>query len=202
MKAGYAEVVKYGLIDDPALFDWLEIYASALLAGDVATRGRAVEASCRAKARIVAADERESGARALLNLGHTFAHALEAEGGYGELLLHGEAVSIGLVLAFDLSVRLGLCPAADAERLRRHLTALAMPVDLPPLPGAAWSVERLLGHFGNDKKVKEGRVTFVLARGIGRAFLSSEVPAEALTEVLEAAVRRVQDPMSGQERRS
>ncbi|MTJ81208.1 MAG: 3-dehydroquinate synthase [Telmatospirillum sp.] len=189
LKAGYAEVVKYGLIDDPAFFDWLEVHAPAVLAGHEGAVVRAVETSCRAKARIVAADERESGQRALLNLGHTFAHALEAEGGYGELLLHGEAVSIGLLLAFDLSVELGLCPAEDRDRLRRHLDLLGMPADLPPLPGG-WDADRLIAHFAKDKKVRDGRVTFVLARGIGQAFLSPDVPAPALRRVVERALSR------------
>ncbi|MDR3437013.1 3-dehydroquinate synthase [Telmatospirillum sp.] len=191
LKAGYAEVVKYGLIDEPAFFDWLEINAAALLAGNRSASVRAVETCCRAKARIVGGDERESGQRGLLNLGHTFAHALEAEGGYGELLLHGEAVSIGLRLAFDLSVELGLCPPADRDRLLRHLSALTMPVDLPPLPDRSWDADRLVAHFGKDKKVKDGRVTFVLAHGIGQAFLSPDVPAEAVKSVLAAAILRV-----------
>ncbi|PKU22774.1 3-dehydroquinate synthase [Telmatospirillum siberiense] len=190
LKAGYAEVVKYGLIDDPAFFDWLETRGVAVVAADAQAGRQAVLTSCRAKARIVAADERESGQRALLNLGHTFAHALEAEGGYGELLLHGEAVSIGMVLAFDLSVAMGLCPAADRDRLVRHLHTVGLPVCLPPLPGGEWSVERLLAHFGKDKKVKDGRVTFVLARGIGQAFLSPDVPAATLKNVLDAAIGR------------
>jgi 3-dehydroquinate synthase len=190
LKAGYAEVVKYGLIDDPAFFDWLEVAAPALLALNPSAIVRAVETSCRAKARIVGADERESAQRALLNLGHTFAHALEAEGGYGELLLHGEAVSIGLRLAFELSVALGLCPPADRDRLVAHLQSVAMPVELPPHPHGAWEVDRLLGHFAKDKKVKDGRVTFVLARGIGQAFLSAEVPVATVRQVLADAVAR------------
>jgi 3-dehydroquinate synthase len=196
LKAGYAEVVKYGLIDDPAFFAWLEEHASALLAADGMAGRYAVMTSCQAKARIVAADERESGQRALLNLGHTFAHALEAEGGYGELLLHGEAVSIGLVMAFDLSVAMGICPRIDRDRLVRHLEALGMPVRLPPLAGDGWNAERLLAHFGKDKKVKDGRVTFVLARGIGQAFLSSDVPADLLRSVLDRAIQDVEDGVS------
>lgn len=188
VKAGYAEVVKYGLIDDPAFFDWLEANGAALLAGDADARRQAVLTACAAKARVVAADERESGRRALLNLGHTFAHALEAEGGYGEVLLHGEAVSIGLCLAFALSVRLGLCPAEDEARLRRHLEALGMPTALPPLPGRAWEAKRLMKHFAKDKKVKHGRVVFILAKGIGRAFLSADVPTAAVEALLEEAV--------------
>jgi 3-dehydroquinate synthase len=192
MKAGYAEVVKYGLIDDPAFFDWLEVAAPALLALNPSAIVRAVETSCRSKARIVGADERESAQRALLNLGHTFAHALEAEGGYGELLLHGEAVSIGLRLAFDLSVALGHCPPADRDRLVAHLEAVAMPSELPRHPQGAWDVDRLLGHFAKDKKVKDGRVTFVLAKGIGQAFLSADVPVATVRQVLAEAVARME----------
>jgi 3-dehydroquinate synthase len=188
LRSGYAEVVKYGLIDDPGFFAWLEAHAAALLAGDQTARRHAVLTSCAAKARIVGADEREGGVRALLNLGHTFAHALEAETGYGDALRHGEAVSIGLVLAFAVSARLGLCPADDVGRLRRHLESIAMPVALPALPGVRWTVEGIERHFVHDKKVKDGRVAFVLARGIGQAFQAREVPADMVRAVLEDAV--------------
>ncbi len=186
LRSGYAEVVKYGLIDDPAFFDWLDTKnALALMLGDKDARQQAVLTSCRAKARIVAADERESGQRALLNLGHTFAHALEAETGYGDLLYHGEAVSIGMLMAFELSARLDLCPRADVDRLRAHLEKLGMPVRLPTLPdGRKWDAKVLLKHFGADKKVKDGKVTFVLARGIGQAFLSRDVPQDVTLGVL------------------
>jgi 3-dehydroquinate synthase len=186
LRSGYAEVVKYGLIDDPAFFAWLEEHAAELLSGNSFARQYAVLTSCRAKARVVASDERESGARALLNLGHTFAHALEAEGGYGGVLTHGEAVSIGMVMAFELSARLGYCPAEDVHRLRRHLFGLGMPVDPPA--GHPWDAAKLFGHFAADKKVKDGRVTFVLARGIGQAFLCRDVPADVVTGVLADAV--------------
>jgi 3-dehydroquinate synthase len=191
LRSGYAEVVKYGLIDDLAFFEWLEKNALALLAGSKEAREKAVLTSCAAKARIVAADERESGQRALLNLGHTFAHALEAEGGYGEALQHGEAVSIGLMMAFELSVRMGLCPRQDADRLEKHLRTLGMPVDLPELPeGKAWNAKALLSHFAKDKKVKDGKVTFVLARGIGQSFLCREVKTPMVLSVLEDWVAR------------
>ncbi len=188
LKSGYAEVVKYGLIDDPEFFSWLEANGAAMLAGDSAARAQAVRTSCAAKARVVSADEREGGRRALLNLGHTFAHALEAETGFGDLLTHGEAVSIGLVLAFELSARLGCCPSEDVGRLRRHLDALGLPVGLPALPDRPWRATQLAAHFAADKKVKDGRVTFVLAKGIGQAFLCDEVPPEVVAEVLERAV--------------
>ena len=183
--AGYAEVVKYGLIDEPDLFTWLEANGPKLIAGDVATRAYAVEQSCRAKARIVAADERETGQRALLNLGHTFGHALEAALGYGGELLHGEAVAIGMTMAFDVSVRLGLAPATDAARVRRHLTAVGLPTRPP---GGDWDVDRVLALMAQDKKVRDGRITFVLARGIGQAFVAHDVDGEVVRAVLQQSV--------------
>ncbi|MFQ5785573.1 MAG: 3-dehydroquinate synthase [Alphaproteobacteria bacterium] len=187
LRAGYAEVVKYGAIDDPAFFAWLETHGAAVCAGDRAARQHAVLTSCAAKARIVAEDERESGARALLNLGHTFAHALEVEAGYGAALRHGEAVAIGLALAFDLSVRLDLCPEDDALRLRRHLAAIGLPTD-PGAVVAGDAAARLVDHMAQDKKVRDGRIAFVLARGIGRAFLSREVAPETIRTLLEDAL--------------
>jgi 3-dehydroquinate synthase len=186
--AGYAEVVKYGLIDDPAFFDRLERDGAALVGGDEGLRRDAILTSCAAKARVVAEDERETGRRALLNLGHTFGHALEAECGYGGALLHGEAVSIGMVMAFDLSARLDLCPAADAARVRDHLAAVGLPVTPPRLNGQPLDTDRLIAHMASDKKVAEGKVTFVLARGIGQAFLSNDVAPEALRAVVADAV--------------
>ncbi len=187
LQAGYAEVVKYGLIDDPDFFAWLEANGAALLAGDPEARRHAVLTSCAAKAAVVAADEREAGKRALLNLGHTFGHALEAECGYGGALLHGEAVAIGMVLAFDLSVRLGLCPAEDAARVRRHLAAVGLPTGLERLDNAALDPEALLHHMAQDKKALDGRITFVLLRGIGQAFLTREVEPAAVRELLTQA---------------
>ncbi len=183
-RAGYAEIVKYGAIDNPEFFAWLEDNGAALLDGDAGRLAQAVKVSCESKAAIVAADERESGKRALLNLGHTFGHALEAETSYGDALLHGEAVAIGMMLAFDLSVRLGFCPAEDAARLRRHLVAMGLPV---ALPDRDWSVDRLMAHMARDKKVANGRIAFVLARGLGKAFVATDIdPAEAAA-VLDAA---------------
>ena len=181
-RAGYAEVVKYGLIDVPDFFDWLERNGAGVIAGSEQAQLHAVAESVRAKARIVAADEREGGARALLNLGHTFAHAIETAQGYGGLL-HGEAVGVGLVLAFDLSVRLGLCPAEDAARLKRHLQALGLASELP----RGLDPHRLVALMGQDKKVRDGRITFILARGIGRAFVTSDVPVDAVLDLLGAA---------------
>ena len=183
--AGYAEVVKYGLINDPEFFGWLEGHGAALRDGNREGRIRAVVTSCRAKADIVAADEREAGQRALLNLGHTFGHALEAETGYGDMLLHGEAVAIGIVMAFDLSVRIGLCPAEDSARVHRHFAAIGLDTGLDHIQGVSWETRALLDHMGRDKKVRDGRMTFVLVEGIGRAFLSRDVAEEDLIATLE-----------------
>jgi 3-dehydroquinate synthase len=183
LASGYAEVVKYGLIDDTEFFAWLEKHGPALLDGDADARTYAVRHSCQAKARTVAGDERESGRRALLNLGHTFGHALEAETGFSQALLHGEAVGLGCLMAFDLSQRLGLCPKADLDRLRAHLDAVGMPVSLPPIAGG-WQEDRFMAHFAHDKKVDQGRLTFILARGIGDCFISRDVPEDRLRAVL------------------
>ncbi len=190
--AGYAEVAKYGLIDDPAFFEWCENNAADLLNGDAAKRTYAIEQSCRAKARVVAADERETtDLRALLNLGHTFAHALEAETGFGPDLLHGEAVGAGMAMAFDLSAKLGLCPAGDAQRVRAHLGAVGLPVRLRAIGGdnkRRWDAARLIDHMRGDKKAEAERLTFVLARGIGKAFVTRDVDEGQLRGLLDAAV--------------
>ncbi|MFQ5985027.1 MAG: 3-dehydroquinate synthase [Alphaproteobacteria bacterium] len=189
LRAGYAEVVKYGLIGDAPFFAWLEENGKAVCDGEAPALRHAVLASCTAKARVVAADEREAGRRALLNLGHTFAHALEAATGYdGDRLLHGEAVAIGLVLAFELSVRLDLCAAEEAWRVRRHLEAVGLPTSPKAIPGAGWEVHAILDHMAEDKKVQEDRVAFVLTRGIGQAFLSRDVPPEEVLRLLEACL--------------
>ncbi len=182
--AGYAEVAKYGLIRLPAFFAWLEENGAKVVDGDSAARRHAVTVSCQAKADIVGADERESGDRALLNLGHTFGHALEAATGFSDTLLHGEAVSIGMVMAFDLSVRLGLCPATDAARARAHLHAVGLPVSPADIPGVAWDVDELIGHMAKDKKVKDGRITFVLARALGDAFTLRNVDGDQVRALL------------------
>jgi 3-dehydroquinate synthase len=186
--AGYAEVVKYGLINDAGFFAWLEDHGMGLIDGNEAARQQAVKISCAAKARIVGEDEREAGARALLNLGHTFAHALEAECGYSDELLHGEAVAIGLVMAFDLSARLGLCSPEDAARVERHLGAVGLPTEPTAIEGRVWNVARLLDHMRHDKKVQGGRITFVLARGIGQAFLARDVDLSEVSGLLEQAL--------------
>ena len=186
--AGYAEVVKYGLINDPDFFGWLEGHGAALRDGNRAGRIRAVVTSCQAKADIVAADEREAGQRALLNLGHTFGHALEAESGYSDMLLHGEAVAVGTIMAFDLSVRMGLCPAEDAALVHRHFAAIGLDTGLDHIQGVPWQAETLIDHMGRDKKVKDGRMTFVLVEGIGRAFLSRDVAQDDLLATLEDSI--------------
>ena len=186
--AGYAEVVKYGLINDADFFLWLEEHAGAICQGDTAATLEAVVTSCKAKAAIVAADERESGARALLNLGHTFGHALEAVTGYGPELLHGEAVAIGMGLAFDLSVRLGLCPAGDAARVRHHFTAVGLPQDVTAIGARSWDARALISHMRHDKKVRNGKLTFVLARGVGQAFVSTDIELAAVEALLESAL--------------
>ena len=188
--AGYAEVVKYGLIRLPDFFAWLEQNGARVVAGDSDARRHAVTTSCRAKADIVGVDERESGDRALLNLGHTFGHALEAATGFGSRLLHGEAVSIGMALAFDLSVRLGLCPAADADRARAHLAGVGLPVRPTDIPGVEWDVDELILSMAKDKKVKDGRITFVLVRGLGEAFTLRDVEPAQVRALLEDAVSR------------
>lgn len=192
LRAGYAEVAKYGLLGDAVFWAWLEANAPAMLKDGARQHDLlrvAIVASCAAKAKIVVADEKESGVRALLNLGHTFGHALEAEMGYGDGLLHGEAVAIGMVLAFDLSARLGLCPAADAARVRAHMHAVGLPA-APPRSGPRGPVTAaaLIAHMNHDKKMKDGAVTFVLARRIGEAFLSRDVSTAALEDILTAAL--------------
>ncbi|MDF1722319.1 MAG: 3-dehydroquinate synthase [Minwuia sp.] len=183
--AGYAEIVKYGLLGDRPFFEWLEQHGEKVIAGDDAARAEAVARSCQAKADIVAADERENDQRALLNLGHTFGHALEAEGGYDGRLLHGEAVAIGMVQALEFSVRLGLCPGQDAVRARRHLARVGLPVDPADRGLGDVPADRLVAHMAQDKKVRDGRLTFVLARGIGDAFITRDVAASELVSFLK-----------------
>ena len=186
--AGYAEIVKYGLIDDPDFFEWLEENGARVIDGEGEARQYAVRKSCAAKAAIVSGDEREQGARALLNLGHTFAHALEARARYDGALLHGEAVAVGLVLAFALSAELGRCPAADAARVRRHLKAVGLPVAVGDLGIDAGTADDLIAAMKHDKKVRDGRLTFILARGIGEAFVTSDVEASSLDRMLAGAL--------------
>ncbi|MDE2134143.1 MAG: 3-dehydroquinate synthase [Alphaproteobacteria bacterium] len=182
--AGYAEVVKYGALGDAGFFEWLEANAALALAGDGAATVHAVAHSCRMKADVVARDERESGERALLNLGHTFGHALEAATGFSDRLLHGEGVALGMALAFRLSVKLGLCPSQDAERFTRHLKTVGLPIEIANIPGPHPGVDALLQHMAHDKKVKNGKLIFVLLHGIGQGFVTTDIPSEAVRNVL------------------
>lgn len=185
LKAGYAEVVKYGFIKDAGFFAWLEEHGAAVLAGDPQARAHAIRRSLEVKAAVVAADEREtSGERALLNFGHTFGHAYEALAGYDGGLLHGEAVSVGMVDAFALSTRLGHCPPEEAARARAHLARLGLPTRIGEVSNRPFPIERLLAAMGRDKKVENARLRFVLARGIGEAFTSGDVPEAAVRAVL------------------
>jgi 3-dehydroquinate synthase len=173
-RAGYAEVAKYGLLGDAAFFSWLEANWHDVFNGGPA-REHAIAVSCRAKAAIVARDERETGDRALLNLGHTFGHALEAACGFSDRLLHGEAVAAGTALAFGFSARLGLIAAAEAERAVRHLAEVGLPTRPEDIPGGLPSIDRLMDLIAQDKKVKRGMLTFILVRGVGAAFVETGV---------------------------
>ncbi|OJF92271.1 3-dehydroquinate synthase [Pararhizobium antarcticum] len=184
-RAGYAEVAKYGLIDKPDFFDWLEANWRAVFAGGDA-RIEAIATSCQAKADVVAADERENGRRALLNLGHTFGHALEAATQYdGSRLVHGEGVAIGMVLAHRFSARMNLASPDDAARVEAHLKDVGLPTRMGDIPGALPPVGTLMDAIAQDKKVKGGQLTFILTRGIGRSFVADDVPASEVIRFLE-----------------
>ncbi|WP_276120415.1 3-dehydroquinate synthase [Pararhizobium qamdonense] len=184
-KAGYAEVAKYGLIDKPDFFAWLENNWQAVFAGGDA-RIEAIAISCQAKADVVAADERENGQRALLNLGHTFGHALEAATQYdGARLVHGEGVSIGMVLAHQFSARMNLASPDDARRVEAHLRAVGLPTRMDEIPGTLPPVETLMNAIAQDKKVSGGKLTFILTRGIGQSFVADDVPGSEVTAFLK-----------------
>ncbi|HEY5048081.1 MAG TPA: 3-dehydroquinate synthase [Rhizomicrobium sp.] len=183
--SGYAEAAKYGALGDSGFFAWLEAHASSALAGDEALLSHIVAHSCRMKAEIVARDERETGERALLNLGHTFAHALEAATGYSQRLLHGEGVAIGMVLAFRLSERLGHAPVADVERLERHLRSVGLPTRIDDIPAPRPDPDEVMAHMFHDKKAKDGRLVFVLSHRMGHAFLSGDVSLPAVRAILD-----------------
>jgi 3-dehydroquinate synthase len=187
LRAGYGEIVKYGLIRDAGFFEWLEAEGEAVCDLEPAAATRAILTSCRMKAAIVAADEREEGDRALLNFGHTFGHALEAETGFSDALLHGEAVALGMVLAFDFAVRLGIATGQDAHRVRRHLAAAGLPTELSAIGLSGSAAGRLVGHMGKDKKMKDGRITLILPRRIGDAFVMRDASSEALRVFLAEA---------------
>ena len=185
LRAGYAEIAKAGLIGDAAFFDWCEANGAAVVAGDREAQAEAVLRACAFKAMVVGDDEREekpNDGRALLNLGHTFGHALEAELGYGAIL-HGEAVATGIGLAFRLSAKLGLCTQADADRVVAHMAAIGLPSELTHL-NRRLSAERLIGHMRKDKKMRDGQLAFVVVNGIGQAFTKRDVPPEAVVELL------------------
>lgn len=184
LKAGYAEVLKYGLLGNAQFFDWLQAHGERILAGDIKATAEAVRISCETKARIVSADEHERGQRALLNLGHTFGHALEAEAGYGGDLLHGEAVSVGMEMAMDYSVAVGLCPSKDLDVLRKHMRKLSLMgiKDIAPL---LQQPEALLTHMDQDKKNEAGAITLILSRGIGQAFVQKNALRDTVSNYLK-----------------
>jgi 3-dehydroquinate synthase len=182
--SGYAEVVKYGALGDAEFFTWLEANGAKALAGDNALLAHMVAHSCQMKAAIVARDERESGERALLNLGHTFGHALEAAGGFSSVLLHGEAVAIGMVLAFRLAEQLRYSATADTARLMQHLKSVGLPTAIGDISGSRPTPEQLLDIMRHDKKAQSGKLKFVLVRGLGQAFIAEDVPLEAVKAVL------------------
>ncbi|HVY89020.1 MAG TPA: 3-dehydroquinate synthase [Hyphomonadaceae bacterium] len=184
--AGLAEVAKYALIDDPKFFDFLEANAAKLKAGDRAALAEAVRVSCASKARIVAMDETEQAERALLNLGHTFGHALERANNFGPDLLHGEGVGAGMAMALRYSVELGLCPGQDAVRAERLLNALGLKTRLKDLAGGPYPADDLLAHMAHDKKARNGRLTLILARGIGQAFIQRDSDISPLRQFLHS----------------
>ncbi|MBX5183109.1 3-dehydroquinate synthase [Rhizobium sp. NZLR5] len=183
-RAGYAEVAKYGLIDKPDFFAWLEANWTSVFTGGSA-RIEAIAASCQAKADVVVADERENGPRALLNLGHTFGHALEAATAYdSSRLVHGEGVAIGMVLAHEFSARMNLASPDDARRVERHLKEVGLPTRMSDIPGELPPAETLMDAIAQDKKVKSGKLTFILTRGIGQSFVADDVPASEVISFL------------------
>ena len=188
-RAGYAEVVKYGVLGDPAFFAWLERNHAEVFKGGRA-REHAIATSCGAKAAIVARDEREVGERALLNLGHTFGHALEAVTGFSDRLFHGEGVALGMALAAEFSAALGMIPQADADRLVRHLADVGLPAHLQDVAGFAQEgladADALMALMAQDKKVRRGRLTFVLLEAVGRAVIAKDVEPAAVRGFLEA----------------
>ena len=186
--AGHGEVVKYGLLGDAAFFYWLEDNAEAIRARTPEALAYAVKRSVEMKADIVVRDETEQGDRALLNLGHTFCHALEAATGYSDRLLHGEGVAIGCALAFDVSARLGLCSQEDPSRVRQLLSAMGMKVTLRDIPGALPDADALLALMAQDKKVIDGQLRFILARGIGHAFVTADVPSDSVRDLLQESL--------------
>jgi 3-dehydroquinate synthase len=184
MRCGYAEVLKYGLLGDRGFFEWLEANGRSVMARDGAALAYAVRRSVEMKAEIVAEDEREAGRRALLNLGHTFAHALEAETGFGDGLKHGEAVGLGCALAFRFSAMLGHCPGQDAERASRAIAAAGLPTRLADIAPEPFSAEAIIAHMAQDKKAEGGALTYILARGLGEAFVAKATDPKSVRRFL------------------
>ncbi len=191
LKSGYAEVIKYGLIHKPEFFEWLQNNNAALLAKDENALQKAIYESCLSKAQIVSSDEREQGERALLNLGHTFGHVLEAFTGYSDKLFHGEAVAIGMQMAFDYSVSLGICPAQDAETLRNFLQKTGLAYDIKNIAESHnWSAAQFLELMGKDKKAKNGEITLVLVKSIGQAYVDNQVDSQNLYQFLQGQLEQ------------
>jgi len=188
-RAGYAEVAKYGVLGDAAFFAWLQANHADIFTGGPA-REHAIATSCRAKAAIVARDERETGERALLNLGHTFGHALEAATGFSDRLFHGEGVAVGMVLAAELSAELGMIAASDAARIGHHLAAVGLPTRLQDIAGfgqeSLADADALMALMAQDKKVKRGRLTFILLQAVGRAVIAPDVEPSLIRDFLKA----------------
>jgi 3-dehydroquinate synthase len=186
MRAGYGEVAKYGLLGNAQFFAWLEENSSAFFAGDMQVRMRTIETCCKMKAKIVAADEKENGVRALLNLGHTFGHALEAATGYSDRLLHGEGVAIGMAMAFRFCTRKGICKMADADRVATHLKSVGLPTHVSTIPGPPLDTNTLVDAMYQDKKAQGGKLTFILARAVGDAYLNRDVTEHELRKFLNS----------------
>ena len=190
LAAGYAEVAKYGLLGDSSFFEWLETNARLLMRGDAQARAHAIHKSCAAKAAIVAEDETEQGVRALLNLGHTFGHALEAATGYGNRLLHGEGVAIGMVQAFRFSEHLKHCKPGTADRVAKHLTSVGLPTRMSEIEGTLPPIANLVSIMRQDKKAQSGKLTFILARSIGDSFIAKNIPDDEVTAFLREDFER------------
>ena len=190
LAAGYAEVVKYGLLGDPSFFEWLEANAELLMRGDAQARAHAIQKSCSAKAAIVAEDETEQGVRALLNLGHTFGHALESATGYSNRLLHGEGVAIGMVQAFHFSEHLKHCKPGTANRVAKHLKSVGLPTHTSEIEGPLPPIANLVAIMRQDKKAQSGKLTFILARAIGDTFIAKNVPDSAVADFLAEDLKR------------
>ena len=190
LASGYAEVAKYGLLGDNGFFEWLEAAAPTIMRGDAQARIHAIKRSCEAKARIVAEDETETGVRALLNLGHTFGHALESATNYSQRLLHGEGVSIGMVQAFRFSERLKLCAPGTSERVALHLKGVGLPTHVSEIPGDLPPAATLLDMMRQDKKAQGGKLTFILVKGVGEAFIAKDVPDHDVLDFLTEDLRQ------------